>query len=331
MPTCYHVVLATTHQYFSSRVMEFCGQFDLSFFLVEPVWVEDFVRKLQAGEVRARVLFDMASDAYEPGNLYFALAKEVKRSGGHVVDDPDRASVMAHKGMFHKLLEEHGIDVPETIVVERGQLESFRLTEEAKARLGVPFVVKPGWGGGRLGVITDARSEEDLHRSAREAWYSDTFLVQKKVAPRPLDSHVGWFRVFHVFGEVIPCWWEPPANQYQIVTPLQQRIYKLGPLTRLVREIARISRIKFFSTEVCFTSDGRFLPIDYLNTECDMHAKSFFPTGVPDEVARHIAWRFVDYAMTVTGKRRRPFADALKEKDEDWYQRRKKGMLVPGE
>lgn len=331
MLTHYDVALANTQEYFTSRIREFCSQFDLSFFLVEPIWVADFLKKLREGAIRVHVLIDVASDAYAPDDLYFAVAQEVKKAGGRVIDDPDRAAVTAHKGRFHRMLLENGVPVPETVIVPRAELEGFRLTEEVKSRVGVPFVVKPGWGGGRQGVILDGRSEEELHRSARETPDSDSFLIQRKLTPATLDGHVAWFRVFHIFGEVIPCWWEPPANQYQLVTPLQQRLYRLAPLKKLVRQIARISNMEFFSTEIALTADSGFLVVDYLNTNCDMHAKSFWPTGVPDEVVRHIAWSLVEHALTIAHRRKGPFDEELEEKDLDWEERRKKGRLVPGE
>jgi len=229
------------------------------------------------------------------------------------------------------MLVDNGIPVPESVIVPRAHLDSFRLTDEILGLVGMPFVVKPGWGGGALGVIMDARSEEDLRRSAALAPNSDSFLIQRRIKPKPLEGHVGWFRVFHVLGEVIPCWWEPPANQYQLVTPLQRRLYKLGPLWKMVKEIARVSNMEFFSTEICFTTEGRFLAVDYLNTDCDMHPKSFFPTGVPDEVVRHIAWLLVERAMSIAKKGRGYFDQELQEKDLDWRDRRRRGLLVPGE
>jgi hypothetical protein len=331
MHVIYDVALATTQQYFSSRVMENCAQLNLSFFLVEPFWAADFLEKLCQDELGVRVLIDMASDAYQPGNLYFELAKQAKKSGSYVIDDPDRVAIFAHKGILHKKLVENGIDVPETIIVQRSELEGFRITEEMKQYLGVPFVVKPGWGGGRWGVILNATSEEDLMRSAQEADYSDSFLLQKKIIPQDVDGRIGWFRMLHIFGEIIPCWWDPRVGLYQLVTPLQYRTYRLSPLVKITREIARISGIGFFSTEITLSSDGRFLPIDYLNTECDMHAKSFWPSGVPDEVVRHIATSLVTHASSIARKGRGPFDDELIQRDEDWDMRRRKGLILPGE
>lgn len=323
MPTSYDVVLAYVHDYFSSRVRELCAQFDLSFFLVEPVWLADFVRKLQDGELNVRVLIDMASDAYLPDDLYFILAKEVKRRGGHVIDDPEAGAIMGHKSRFHTMLVDYGVPVPETVIVQRNELNAFRLTETVIAQVGTPFVVKPAWGSGRQGVILDARSAADLHRSAEAAPYSDALLLQRKIVPKSLDGHVGWFRMFHVYGEVIPCWWHPTTGDYQLVTPLEERRFRLAALTRIMKDIARVSKIHFFSSEIALAEDGRFLVIDYLNTECDMSAKSFWPSGVPDELARHVAWVLVERAMAIAKRRRGAFDVELTQRDAEWLARRR--------
>jgi len=331
MTVYYDIALSFTQEFFSSRVRELCGQFDLSFFLVEPIWAYDFVRKLQEDEVRVRVLIDMGSDAFEPDNLYFLLAQEVKRTGGYVINDPDYAKVAAHKGLVHEMLVQGGVPVPETVIVKRSELERFRLTDEIKAYVGMPFVVKPGWGGGALGVILDGHSEADLLKSAKMAAGSDSFLIQRRLYPKTLEGHIGWFRGIHIFGQVIPCWWEPPANQYQVITPLQERLYKLRPITKIVKDIGRVTKTKFFSTEVALNRDDKFLAVDYVNTGPDMHPKSFWPTGVPDEVVRHVAWSLVDHAMSLIQRKRAPFVEELEKKDVDWGERRKRGRLVPGE
>jgi hypothetical protein len=331
IPTCYDIALANGHDYFSSRVQALCGQFDLSFFLIEPTWAAEFVRKLQARDLKVRVLIDMVSDAYQPDDIYFTLAREVKKTGGHVIDDPDTGAIMGHKAKFHQMLVAHAIPVPETVIVDRSELDTFCLTDAVFAQVGMPFVVKPAWGYGRQGVILEGRSEADLHRSAAAAPFSDSFLLQRKIVPTSLDGHVGWFRIFHVFGEVIPCWWHPMTGNYQLLTPLEERRFRLRPLTKIMRDIAQVSKIRFFSSEIALTEDGRFFVIDYLNTECDMQAKSFWPSGVPDELARHVAWVLVEHAMTIVKRRRRPFDEELKKRDADWLERHEQERLASGE
>ena len=62
-----------------------------------------------------------------------------------------------------------------------------------------------------------------------------------------------------------------------------------------------------------------------------MHPKSFFPTGVPDAVVRHIAWLLVERAVSIAKKGHGFFDQELQEKDLDWGDRRRRGLLVPGE
>lgn len=325
----YDLCLAFTEEFFSLLIQEACAQARLSFFLIEPHWAQEFLQKLREGEVGVRVLIDMFSDAHAPDDFWYALAREAKASGGHVINDPDIVSQAAHKARFHHGLVERGVPVPPTVIVGRDQLGSFRLTEESRSLLGDPFVVKPGWGGGSQGVILDAHSEEDLHRSAREAPNSDSFLLQRRVDPRLLDGHKAWFRVFHVVGTVIPCWWEPPYNTYRVVSPLERQTYGLAPLVSLSQEIAALSRMEFFSTEIALTQEGKFVAVDYANDQCDMHPQSYYRAGVPDEVVRRIASLLVQKAVALTDKM--PFDDEMARRDWDWDNRRRSGHLYPGE
>jgi hypothetical protein len=318
----YDVALAYEEELFSSCLRQLCGEYSLSFFLVELLWVREFLDKLIRGEIKVGVLIDMASDPYDPADIYYRLAREVKAAGGHVVDDPDLTPTATHKGKLHKILVDNGVPVPETIIIGREALPTFRLTDEAKSRIGVPFVVKPGWGSGGQGVILNAISETDILKSAQQAPHSDRFMLQRRLVPKVLDNRPGWFRVFHVFGEIIPCWWHPATGAYEMVSPLQRHQFRLQPIEGIVHRIAQLSRMEYFSTEIALTEEGRFVAVDYLNDECDMHAKSYWPSGVPDEIVRRVALLMVQKAVAVVHKR--PFRDELVERDKDWQEQKRR-------
>jgi hypothetical protein len=63
-----------------------------------------------------------------------------------------------------------------------------------------------------------------------------------------------------------------------------------------VRTIARVSRVRFFSTEIARDVRGRLVVIDYVNEICDMRLRSLHPDGVPDAVVARIADRIAAYA-----------------------------------
>lgn len=74
----YDVVLAGGSQFFASRLRELCGQLDLSFFLVEPLWINEFLAKLRQGDLKVEVLIEMAAD------LELPQAKEGIGAMGHL-------------------------------------------------------------------------------------------------------------------------------------------------------------------------------------------------------------------------------------------------------
>ena len=118
------------------------------------------------------------------------------------------------------------------------------MDEQTRAMIGVPYVVKPAWGDSGVGVVVDADSEDALLWSAEQAPNADTFLIQRRVEPKDLGVHVACFKMFHICREVIPCWWNPVTHEYQMVTPGEIKMYHLAPLRRIMRGIARVSRMK---------------------------------------------------------------------------------------
>ena len=303
---------------------ELCGQMNLSFFLVNDTWIDEFYRKLRAREISVRVLLDLTANQTVENDPYLLLAREVKRQHGHVIDDPDVTAKAAHKGRFYQMLVYNEIPVPGTIVVDRTELDTFKVTDAIKKRLGVPLVVTPAWGDSGVGVEVDATSEEALHWSAEQVPNSDSFLIQQRLRPVNVGNHLGWFRLFHICREVIPCWWNPVTHDYQLVTPAQIRQYKLAPLRRIMRGIAQVSQMKKFTSEICLHEDGNFYAIDYVNADPDMNPRSFYPNGVPDEVVRHIVWLLFYEEMHLVKRRHGFFDDELVESESslNWLEQR---------
>lgn len=237
----YDIVVSSpfpNYDFFSHRMMELCGQMNLTYFMVNDVWIHEFLEKVEAGDIEVRVLLDLTANQPMEDDPYTRLARKVKRRGGRVLDDPEKTAIVAHKGKFHRTLVDAGVPVPETEIVSREELKDFKITDALRERLGVPFVVKPAWGDSGIGVVVNATSEADLERSAREAPNSDAFLLQQMVHPRQLGKHKGWFRLYYICGRVIPCWWNPDSHEYHLVTPTQQRNHKLGPLKQIMTGIA---------------------------------------------------------------------------------------------
>ena len=76
--------------------------------------------------------------------------------------------------------------------------------------------------------------------------------------------------------------------------------YKLLPLARITSEIARITNMEFFSSEIAITLKNKnkhFVVIDYVNDQPELCVRSEKQGGGPvPEVVEHIAEKIVEIA-----------------------------------
>ena len=300
--------LAMTHKldsddFFIHCIQRHCAEIKLNFFLIDPHWVEAFYLSLQSGEVWPRVLLNMHSEHHQPEELYHRLVGLAAEKQSYVIDPPDIAQAAFDKARLHPILLSAGLRVPPTVIVSREKIADFRLTEAEWATLGGPFVIKPAMGYGRGGVVLDATSEKDLLRSMA-AWPDSHYLLQRRIRPREIKGAPAYFRVYFVFGSVWCSWWNCYTDTYRLVSPAEANELNLKALEEIVRQIASVSKMNFFSTEIAQTESGEFFVIDYVNDQCHMLSQSANPIiGVPDELVANVAKRLVEATREVIAKK----------------------------
>lgn len=274
--------------------------------------VEAAHSELCAGRMRVGFLLDLTARWWHFDDPYVRLCYAVKDTGGIVIGDPDTAMMADHKAVTHHRLDRAGVPVPPTLVI-RQWMPDRELTAEERKALGDRVVIKPARGWGCQGVVMNARAELAEIARARDYDRTDDYLVQRQIDYVHLEDDLGevrpaWWRVLYVFGEIIPCWWSPENGSYQLVSLREMWSHELLPLARIAGEIARLTGMDFFSTEICLAAErarpdalyqagGRpFYVIDYVNDQCDLRVQSEDPAGPPDEVVHHLAERFADLA-----------------------------------
>lgn len=303
--------LVMTHQLdaddlFIHRVQEHCARARLNFFLVEPLWVEAFMEAFRRDAVWPRVLLNMHSEHHQPDEVFHRLVRLATERKVHVIDPLDRAIAAFDKARLHPRLVAAGIHTPFTVVVPAAARDSFRLGDAERAALGSPFVIKPALGYGKRGVILDAASEADLERSAAQ-WPGGDFLFQRRIVPRQLQGEPAYFRAFFVFGSVWVCWWHHETHRYRLVTWDERTRLGLDPVEELLRRVAALTGMNFFSSEIAQTESGEFVIIDYVNDQCHMLSQSASPgNGVPDELVENIARRLIEAVVEMLRPSRSP-------------------------
>ncbi len=289
---------------FIHSIQRYCAEARLNFFLIEPVWIDCFYEALNSGRIWPRVLLNMNSEHHLPDEPFHKLVRLAAEKHVQIIDPPDTARAAFDKARLHAPLIGCGIHVPYTVFVPRDQIGQFPLSPEHREALGTPFVIKPSMGYGRRGVIMDATSEADLAKSAA-GWSDANYLLQRRIIPKQLNGSPAYFRVFFVFNSLWVTWWNCYTDHYRLVTPQEATDFGLKPLEEITRQIAALTHMNFFSSEIALVESGEFIVIDYMNDQCHMLSQSADPQkGVPDEVVTAIAARLVSASKELIQSRR---------------------------
>ncbi len=285
------------HELFINALKTECKARKLNFICITDSSLKRLTSAIQRGKLRIRFYLDMASETFDPKDRFTRFAYCLKDSGTRIVADPDDVKEAADKSITHFDLLSDKIAVPYTLVIRNWE-PTRRLTFTEKRKLGLPFVIKPALGYGQKGVkiITQRRTLKQI-ASARRFSRGDNFLLQEFIQPLTLGGLAAWFRVYHLFGEIIPCWWDPQTHANRQLTLKEMDEYRLLPLLRMTSEIARITHIDWFSCEIAVSRKNRkFLAIDYMNDQCAIYPKSQHKDGIPDDLIVYIAEKIAEKA-----------------------------------
>lgn len=288
--------IATDFEYdvdFMNLLEDAARRHGLSTYIVWPYNLSETLRKLNKDEMAFNFFYDRASDS-SPRFLKLhglMLEKQVP-----MLDSMSALKRASDKATMHLEFIANGLMTPYTIIIPPyDTLENIYLSVADLAKLGRPFFIKPAnTTGGGMGVVAGAETLQDV-LLARQKFQADKYLIQEKVMPQERDGKRFWFRGFYVCGEVECTWWHDHTHVYEILSGDDIKAYKLQPLFRIIKKIAEISQLQFFSTEIALNDEDKFVIVDYVNEICDMRVKSRHYDGVPDEIVAKVASTIVTH------------------------------------
>lgn len=302
----------------------------LSCALLHDGVVHEAIQRLDRGLLTIGFHLDYFSLWHSAGDPYARLACAVQDSGGQPINPPARARTFTDKATAHAELVRRGLGVPATVVL-RPWIADRHLTPAERARLHLDepeaqVFIKPANGFGGRGVHrgdrTDPESLLATLSAARNHDRGDTFLIQRALRPPRLLCEDGverlaYWRILYCLRELIPFWWNQEETHcgrpsYRRLTPPEIKDHRLGPVLRYVSDLAELSGLQWFSSEVCLSAGAEpsryivrcpgggahtgcvwsVVAVDYINDQCDVDVQSRWPGAPPDAVVHHLAERF---------------------------------------
>jgi hypothetical protein len=258
----------------------------LTTFLISYHNIAEVTKKVKDKELSFNFYFDRASDVEQD---FEDLGKILTRRKIKILNPYDKVLHAIDKASMHLEFITAGLNVPHSIIIPpHSEKEEIYISIDDLAILGRPFIIKPcNTTGGGIGVVTGAESLKEV-LDERVTNTHDKYILQEKIFPSFFDGKRAWFRSFWAFGEVIPTWWDDQTHLYTELTTEEINRYNLKKLTTISKKIAEITNLDFFSTEIVYTKDNKFILIDYVNDQCDMRLNSRHIDGVPDNVVKKI-------------------------------------------
>lgn len=276
--------------------------------VISPKEVDRITAEYRNGEVFFETYLDRGSDALPE---FTPLAQLVERSGSRIINNYPAMQKAVDKATMHLEFLAAGLDVPYSIILSPYSKQP-KVEVAALDKLGRPFIIKPAIGGGGMGVVTDAHTLSDV-LAARMSQNRQKYLLQKKIEPVLLGVKRAWFRAYYVLGDTYLVWWDDLTHLYQELTVFEEREFYLSPMRDIIRKIAKISGLDFFSAEIALTSEGRFIVVDYVNEVCDMRSQHRHRDGAPAALINAIVTSCVNFALRRKRKMRAQMLTAFRD------------------
>ncbi|MFZ0390000.1 MAG: hypothetical protein WAN36_06035 [Calditrichia bacterium] len=266
---------------------------NISTYIIWPENLPETLQDLKNNKLHFDYLLDRTSYDFPENADLQILVLEKK---GRIFEPLDSLIWASDKATMHLEFIANGLHTPYTIILPPfNSMEELRISVADLAHLGRAFIIKPAnTTGGGIGVVQGAETLQDI-LEARRFYREDKYLLQEKIIPMEADRRRFWFRGFYSCGLVQCAWWNDLTHLYQELQDWEIERYELQPIFSIVTQIARISKLRFFSTEIAVVGPGEFIIVDYVNEACDMRMKSRHTDGVPDEIVRNSARKIVEF------------------------------------
>ncbi len=272
---------------------ESMSPYGLSTLLVNSKNVERVTRQVKSGALRPIVYLDLSS---RPDDPYEQLLYAAHAAGARAIRNPEHTPWVL-KSVSHPIYAQMGLPLPPTVMFAKGEPDR-PLTDAEREALGLRCVIKPSFGEAGKGVRLNREPSLEQIKAARDFNRDDDWLVQKMMTWTRYGGRPAYIRAYNVLGHRTMLWWSAERGGYEELTWSDLHEFDLLGAVEIIDRLAAITRMDYFSTEICMTADegpGRFCMIDYCNDQCDIDPEGSASGSVPIEWTRWVVNRFAEF------------------------------------
>jgi len=259
--------------------------------------------KLQRGveqeRVKIGVFLNTQADGVNLGSPAMLLCRTLKEHNTLVIEDPDDIKTYADKGLQLGYLQRAGLPVPKHYVIEDWKRNKRPRTIARNITLDSKWVARSATGMNRqLFLISSAKS---MTRALAKAGFKpgNRILIHRNYAPLIEGSRELRFRVWYLFGHLVPCWYQKGVLMPEMLRTGDISSPHFGQLVYLMGKIAEITLLDWFVTEMVVSKEQKKKALiirEPANALAGIGPGNKPLNSVPREVLRIAAHRIVEVA-----------------------------------
>lgn len=246
------------------------------------------LRDITEDNISFRFFLDRTLD---DGSPLSKVCDFLKTKGFNFINHPDDVAKSLDTAATHLEFVNNKIPVPRAAFLNPKDGESL---EGKIRRIPRPFVVKFSDNSFGKTVSLEAGSLDDVLK-LRARYGNISCFAQERINPAFLGNKLSTFKVIYCLGEIFPCWWHFLSHNYDVVSAADSDKFGLSMLTEIAGNIARVSKLNFFTADMVRDSRNNFFVVNYADAWPDMRKKAKFSDGVPEAVVDAVTRKIITF------------------------------------
>jgi hypothetical protein len=214
-------------------------------------------RRVERSRIGIGVFLNTQAEGISLESPSMRLARVLKARGALVVEDPDDAAVYADRALQLEYLQRAGLPVPQHLVLERGPSGGPAISATSRTALGRTWAAVAARGLNRRAAVVS--TAQHVWPALARAGFKrgQKVLVYRHQEPMFEGDMELRFRIWYLFGRIIPSWRRRDRSHFQRLTLDDLRHEAVARMIAMVRQCAEITGLDWFMTELMVTGSAR--------------------------------------------------------------------------
>lgn len=213
-----------------------------------------FRKCVDEGRLKINVFLNTQLDGVSLENPSLLLLRSLKEKNCLVVEDADDVRIYADKALQLSYLKRAALPVPRYFVINGMKGNRYQDATSRHFTQGSTWLARPAMGMNHHPVVINTRAPIQQALVKAGCNPGRRMLIYKYYKPLTKGNRVLSFRIWYLFGHVVPCWYKHGDHLPAMLKPGDISSSLIARLVNLVTKISEITLLDWFVTDLVVTN-----------------------------------------------------------------------------